>query len=291
MQDNGNGGTAMLRRICLFLLVAILLSSFSACGEKAPASAAPVETLVTDPITLVDEDALVVRVLKIEPENEAGYTVSIMVWNRTDMDLKYFFGQLAINDLSYGESFQLDVKSTQKSLLRISLDVEKLNSFNITKVTKMDFRFYAKSSDALYDDLYFEQKLAFFPLGEAAYKTYQRTPEKTDVPLIDNAYCKVIFVDGFANDTDLFCTLYIESKSDKNLILVGEKLLVNNTDPLYQELSIPADSKSYKTVLLSKDVMKVADFEAIQSLSGDIKIYDSAHIADGPFDTTSISIP
>ena len=69
----------MLKRIWLFLLVTLLLLNFSACG-KTPAEqqASPPEELVTDPITLIELESLVLRVLKIEPDNAAGYTVSIM---------------------------------------------------------------------------------------------------------------------------------------------------------------------------------------------------------------------
>ena len=281
----------MLQRIWLFLLVTTLLLSCSACGKKPAEQPAPVEKLVTDPITLIDEEALVVRVLKIEPENEAGYTVSVMVWNRTDMDLKFFFDNLEVNDLLYGERFQLDVEAGQKRLQRITLDSDRLNNFGLMKVTKVGFRFYAKHSDPLYDDHFFDQTLSIFPLGEAAYKTYQRIPAKTDVTLIDNEYCTVTFVEDVSNDTDLICTLYVVNKTDKRLLLVGEKITINNTGKLYKELSMQAGTKSYQTVFLPKDLAKVDSIEAIQSLTADIKIYDSAHFADGPFATVSVSVP
>lgn len=280
----------MLKRLWLLLLVAALLLGISACGNKA-AEPAQEETLVTDPITLVDETALVVRVLKIEPEAEAGYTVSVMVWNKTDMDLKFFFDNLTVNDLLYGQRFQLEVKAEQKGLLRITLDTDKLQKYNLTKVTKMAFRFYAKNTDPLYDDMFFDQTLSVFPLGEAAYKPYQRLPGEADVTLLDNEYCSVTFVDVISNDTDFLCTVYVENKTDKNLLLIGKKLMINESSRLYQELSINPGIKSYETIFISKDTAGVLDFEAIQSLTGEVQIYDWAHYPEGPLATDTISIP
>ena len=66
----------MLKRMWLFLLVFVLMLNFSACGTTtAPQATQPQEELVTDAITLMDNDSITVRVLKIDPEAEEGYTV------------------------------------------------------------------------------------------------------------------------------------------------------------------------------------------------------------------------
>ena len=277
----------MSKRIWLFLLVAALLLSFSACG-KTPAEQAPPEVLVTDPITLIDMESLVLRVLKIEPDNEAGYTVSIMVWNRSDIEFNFIFDDLTLNDLLYGEVFQFTVSGGEKELKRITLSPAKMEQLGLTKVTKIGFRFYGLQTDITFDAAYFDQTLSFYPLGEAAYKTYQRAVD-TDVILIDNEYCTLTYVESTTDMEELLHTLYFVNKTDKPLTLIAKQGTINGTPyNAYKQLELKPGCKGYE--LLTYGSIS-SDGEGIQSFAADVDIYYTEKYADGPVTTVSVSVP
>lgn len=282
----------MLKRTFLFLLTVFLLASFSACG-KAPATqpaTQPVETPVTEPITLIENDALTLRVLKIEPEAEAGYAVSVMVWNKTDIAFLFVFDDFAVNDLLYGEDFQFEVEGGQKELKRITLTPDRMEMLGLGKVTKLDFQFYGIRTDTGSDAMSFQNDLSIYPLGEAAYKTHQRTPAQTDVVLLDNAYCTVTFLGSYASETDLLCSVFVTNKTDKELLILAKDLTLNGVrSDTYAQLSIPAGKQGYDTAFLPMDALREINIETIESFAAQVEIYDNAHYSDGPLTTESVS--
>lgn len=273
----------MLKKIWLLLLVTALLLSVSACG-KTPVEQPPEEKLVTDPITLIDEDTLVVRVLKIEPDNQAGYTISTMVWNRTDIEFNFIFDDFAVNDLLYGEDFQFIVEPEQKKLLRITLTPQKMELLGLSKVTKVSFRFYGMQTDITYDGIFFEEELEFFPLGEAAYQTHQRTPSKTDKFILDNEFCTVTFVKSYMGDVDQSVSLYVVNKTDKELLLIANDTTINGkASNLSLRFNIKAGKKSYENILISNTI-------AMETFAANVSIYDALKYSDGPLVTVPVSV-
>lgn len=281
-----------MKRTLLFLLAAFLLLSLSACGKTPATQPTPqaAETPVTDPITLLDNDALTLRVLKIEPETEAGYAVSVMVWNKTDMAFLFVFDNFAVNDLLYGEDFQFAVEGGQKELKRITLPPDRMETLGLEKVTKIDFRFYGIRTDTGTDAMFFQNDLSIYPLGEAAYKTHQRTPAQADVVLLDNEYCTVTYLGSSATDTDLICSVYVANKTDKELLILAEEMTLNGAPcEASAQLRIPAGKQGYDTVFFFLDMLREHQIETIESIATQVKIYDNARYGDGPLTTVSVS--
>lgn len=294
----------MLKRIIALLLTGIMLVSFSACGgtakedpgasnvdavdtelqeEEQPIEEAPATTEVSVPeITfteqlLVDDENCTVKITGIEEDALWGYTLKVLLENKTDLELMYSVNGASINGFMCDPFWASSVTAQMKANEEISFSKESFKENSIEYPTDITFTLRVYDNNDWMADALVEQEFTIYPMGEEAVQPYEREPQPEDIVLFDNEQCQMI-VTGFEKDDIWGYTMkvYLENKTDKELMFSTDGVAMNGfmCDPFWAE-SIAAGKRNNTKLTWSEDALAENEITEVTEIVLPIRVYDN----------------
>lgn len=284
-------------KLTALCLSGALLLNLCACVSSDPlpsnsptpsASAAPSTSTGADVVTALDNANCYVRVLKVDPEAEAGCTVDVELTNRTKKSVLFGLRYAAVNGVQTDPLFSTEVPGGETVESAIVLKDEVLEYYGITEFTDIELSFLAAAADDLSDELDDDKPIHLYPLGKV--KPYVRE-EKGDRVIFENASVKMVLISYFQDrKTGFAANVHLTNKTDLPLNFTVDDAALN---------SLPCDPNFFVTVAPGKQLFTtlywsptfmaesgVDDWflakgetdepeEAIEEMSFRLRVYDS----------------
>ena len=189
-----------------------------------------------DEIVVLDNEECVIKITDIDPDNVMGYALKGYFENKS-AERTYMFSvdSATINGIQCDPYFATEVAPGKKSNDSIYFFVDLLEMDGIGDFTDIELNFGVYDSEDWLSDPVAQTTVHVYPYGEDKAVEYVREDKDTDVVLIDNEYVKVIAIGTLEDDWGYNVVLYLQSKSDKNLMISADEVSVNGfmIDPFF----------------------------------------------------------
>ncbi len=226
-------------------------------------------------IILVDNEHYCLTVIDSQVKSSTEFAIGLNFINKTedkvfvlDSNRSYVNG-LEIKELFFGER----VEANSEVNLTYKVDLFPYRNLGIDEFTKVEVKFNVTDPNASYPDpLKSENMLTLYPMGEENYKPYTHKSKSTDVVLVDNEYVKITSI-GFkspeseADYEGIRVNLFVESKSDKSLLLSTDDEYVNGFKvSTYTNIELNPGHFIYNHIRWSKDSFSENGIEQAEKL-------------------------
>lgn len=202
------------------------------------------------PVVLVDNDSIYIEATDAQWDSIWGYQLSFILENRTDKELMFATDYSYVNGWDVSSLFASTVASGKKSIEALSISKDSLDDCGIEDITNITLGFRVYDSNDWSADPVEESEYVIYPLGEEADQEYQREELSTDEVLVDNDDITITITDrGVDNIWGYRLKLFIENKTDKNLMFATENASVNGfmCDPFWAK-SLNSHKKAMTSV-------------------------------------------
>lgn len=291
-----------MRKTAFFALAASLMLSLAACSGKsdggtqatpstgevstaAPETTAPDEAadqIVFEETVLVDNENCTFKIVAVEDDSFAGYTLKAYLENKTDLDLTFSISNASVNGFMCDPFWAATVTAGMKSNEYISFAEESLSQNGIAQVTDICFTLNVYDSNDWAADYLVKEEFTIYPMGEEAVESYTRSAVEGETILFDNENCTMI-ITGFDPD-DMWgygVKLYLENKTDKNLMFSISDASVNGfmCDP-YWATTVAAGKRSNTTISWMESDLEANGITEVESLTLPVHVYDADNWAN-----------
>lgn len=239
-------------RLLPLCLAAALLLGLTACAKAGPSptpspSAAPAPSASaapgTDVVTALDNESCLIRVLGVEPETEAGYSVNAELTNRSKKPIRFGLRHAAVNGVQTDPPFSEEVGAGERVKSAITLKDEVLEYYGITEFTDIELNFLATYADDLTAELDNNIPIHIYPLGKVT--PYVRD-EKDDRILFESPSVKVSLISYYQDrKTGFAANVHLTNKTDLPLNFTVDDAALN---------SLPCDPSFFVTVAPGKQL-------------------------------------
>lgn len=191
--------------------------------------------------TLVDTDVCRFTVTGIKNDSFFGPTLMCELENKSK-DVSYIFSikDSYVNGVYTPMYLYSEVAPGKKSNEEISLSLDELRMYGLTKITNIEINLEVKDSNASWiDPPAVLQTVSLQPYGKNQAKNFVLGAEHIKNVYIDNKYAKVSALSYYKNDMYGYCIdLFIENKSNSNIAVKFENTMVNGKllDPYVYEV-------------------------------------------------------
>lgn len=294
----------MLKRFMALVLLVAIVMAFVACGateEQTPATvsteavraeetteevtgeAEPETTEVAAPEmtfteqVLVDDENCAVTVTGIEEDGLWGYTLKVLLENKTDLELMYAIDGVAVNGFMCDPFWAASVTAQMKANEEISFAAEAFERNGIEVPTEITFTLRVYDNNDWTADALVEQKFAIYPMGEEAVQPYERQAQPEEKVLFDNEQCSMI-VTGFEMDEIWGYTMkvYLENKTDMDLMFSADGVAVNGfmCDPFWAE-TVVAGKRSNTEITWYQEALAENGITEVTEILLPMRVYDN----------------
>lgn len=305
-----------MKKLLIILMTLMLLVSLCACGAEdsaAPASTATesskeeivqtesiVETTeaATEPtlfeeITVVDNDACLVKITGIEPDDFWGYALKVYLENKSaDKTFMYSVTTASINDVMADPMFATEVAPGKKSNETISFMTEDLESYGIGDFTDISLNFRVYDSEDWMADPVAVANAHVYPYGEEKAMSYIREVETTDTVLVDNDAVTVL-VTGYdpENMWGYTVNLFIVNKTDTTIMVSVDEASVNGfmLDPFYAD-SVDAGKCAFSTMSWFESDFEDNGITDVENIEFTLRAYNEDDWSDDDFANECITL-
>ena len=238
---------------------------------------------------LVDNENCTVIVTGYENNEIWGFEMHLYILNKSDKSLTFAANGLTVNDLMLDPWWYTSVAAGMRSHCYITW-MGDLETYEVGEVTKINFQLSATDPTSLDGLDYAAADCTVYPMGEAAYQSYQRAPQDTDVVLLDNEYVTVTVIgidpEGIMGYT---VNLFIQSKSDMNLRVDADDVSVNGfeMDPWWAT-TVNAGKCVYSSISWFTGDLEFNGITAVEAITMTLKVYDEE--AWEPFTSDAVTI-
>ena len=234
-------------------------------------------------IVLTDNAHCAVTVKSIDPDGVFGYTLGVLLENKTDLELMFSFRGVSVNGYMCDPFFAASVSPGMKANEKVSFPKERLQRSGITEVTDITFTLAVYDGTDLMAEYLVEEEFTVYPLGEEAYRTYERPTQETDTVLFDNEDCAMI-VTGFDTDSlwGYAMDVYLENRTQKTVMFSASDVALNGfmCDP-YWAVEVAPGKKCYSQVTWSDSNLLDNGITQVETIHLSIRVYDSADWMQG----------
>lgn len=262
-----------MKRIALFLLVLVMLLSFTACGmdllpkdfpgtgetksvdstqaQSDPVTAAPAPEGTQEALgkasvpemVAVDNDECTVTITGVEEDSIWGYTVKLLLENKSaDKTLVFTAENAAINGVECDPILYAEVTPGMKKNDELSISDDLFKENGIKNYTDIELGFRVYDSDDWSADDVANETIHLYPFGEDKAENFVREAQPTDNVIIDNDNVTVI-VTGYEDDPIWGYTvkLFLLNKTDKKVMFTVDDVSVNGfmADPFFAATVYP----------------------------------------------------
>lgn len=233
-------------KLTALCLSGALLLGLCACDSPSPrpsAPPAPSASAGTDVSTALDNENCRVRILKVDPEAEAGCTVDVELTNRTKKPVLFGLRYAAVNGVQTDPAFSAQVPGGETVESTIVLKDELLEYYGITEFTDVELSFLAADADDLSNELDDDRPIHLYPLGKVT--PYVRD-EKDDRILFESPSVKVALISYYQDrKTGFAANVHLTNKTDLPLNFTVDDAALN---------SLPCDPNFFVTVAPGKQL-------------------------------------
>lgn len=287
-----------IRFISLFLAVLAVFSLSACSSEKAPetqpsstAARVPVATeppavtgehgeLVfekTSNITLFENESCSFTLTKAEIDSLADYNWSVSLVNKLGNPQVFTIEDVYINDFAFDPIWAVKVESTKTDTSHVIWAAPEMEARGIKQIGRVDFRlkiYPADSPSAPSAD----EKITIYPSGRSTYIPQNRSPQTTDISIMDDASFTVSATSmdtesrwGYAVD------LYLANKTDSPVTFSAESVRVNNlVCSTGWGYALDAGKQGCSQMIWLNEILENSGIEDVSSVSFDLVAKDAS---------------
>lgn len=254
---------------CLCLVLALALTM--AAGAYALAED-------FEAVTAVNNGECAVTVKSIDPDDMWGYTLKVLLENRSAEKTYMFSVETAfINGVECDPFFAAEVAPGKKSNEDINFDLDTLEENGIGEPTDIELVLRVSDSDDWMADPVAYETVHVYPQGEDKVEAFVRQAKDTDTVLVDNDDISVI-VTGYEPDS-LFgyaVQLFLVNKTDRGLMFSVDGASVNGfmIEPYYGR-ELAAGKCCFGEMDWSDSDLKDNDIETVEDIEFTLHVHDS----------------
>ena len=237
--------------------------------ENSPAAEPAVEL---EPAVIVDNEYVTFTIEGLEKDPIWGYELKLFLENKTDRELMFAFDETSVNGYMCDSFWAESVTAGMKSKTEAHFSEDALEKIGISKPSYFEFelRVY-DANDWMADNIIDE----YYSYGVAKDISTIST-DKMQL-LFENDAC-AIYVVGYGHDSlwGYTMTLYLENRSDNNLMFSADGVAVNGfmCDPFWVK-SVAAGKKAVTDVSWSDDKFEENGIDNVEVITFPIRVYDS----------------
>ena len=197
------------RRILRNLVACVLIAAVSVGGALLYKDRQDRENTSTEPTelpqmmrseVLVDNEQIKMTVLGTEAD-EGSYGLNVLLENKTDIDLNFYWGISSVNRFRLGTSLNETIYAGESTLAKMKLEKESLASAGILQedISLIEGWIEVSSAQLSEDSTYY---YVFYPMGEENIKEYSYTPKEGDQVLLDTEDYLFVITDHFYDSAE-----------------------------------------------------------------------------------------
>lgn len=253
-------------------------STENTAKEQAKEEAEQAAAGSMEEITVVDNEACIIKITGIDPDGDYGYTLNAYFENKS-ADKTYMFAvdSAAVNGVESDPFFAAEVAAGKKSNEEISFDSEELAEIGITEFTDIELSFDVYDSDDWSADSVAEETIHIYPLGQEKAVPFVREAQPNDQVLVDNDFVTVIVTgyeeDGFWGYT---VNLFLVNKTDAEVTYSADNVSVNGymIDPYYAS-SVGAGKCAFSSISWSLEDLEANGITTVEEIEMTLTAYNS----------------
>lgn len=280
-----------MKRLTALLLTLVLALSLAACGGgSSPGNTdgsnattgnggnAEKKDITFSEVVVVDNDACLIKIKGIDPDNIWGYTLNAELENKS-ADKTYMFAvdRASVNKVETTPAFAKEVAPGKKANEGISLLSDELKENGVVDFTDIALTFRVYDTNDWTADPVAKETVHIYPYGEDKAETFVRQPQDSDKVILDNEYVTAI-VTGYENDEiwGYSAKLFLLNKSSKNIMFSADDVSVNGymADPFFAT-SVSAGNCSFASMSWSDTTLEENNITDIEEIEFKIRAYDN----------------
>lgn len=305
-----------MKKLLAIFIALILLLSLCACGAESAVSPAPdttegskeviiqteaitesTEAAVTpvafEEITVVDNDACLVKITGIEPDDFWGYALKVYLENKSaDKTFMYSVTTASINDVMADPMFATEVAPGKKSNETVSFMTAELENHSIGDFTDISLNFRVSDSEDWMADPVAVSNVHVYPYGEEKAVSYVREAQSTDTVLVDNDAVTIIAT-GYdpENIWGYTVNLFIVNKTDTTIMLAADEASVNGfmLDPFYAT-SVDAGKCAFSDISWFESDFEENGIADVENIEFTLRVYNEEDWSDEDFANELITL-
>lgn len=218
--------------------------------EQEPETVSEEESELGD-MVFIDNEFCRVEATGAEWNNIGDYEYNLVVENRTDKLLILKAEYVMVNGWNVGGVMEAFVEAGQTANEALSIKKESMEDCGIGEITSITIWLDHNINPDLWDDT--DNVYTIYPCGREAAREYTREAKAEDEVLMENDDVTVILESRGLDEKGLYyrMKLYIENKTDKNLVFEADHLTLNGIEgSIYLNEYTRAHSKSVARISL-----------------------------------------
>ena len=309
-----------MRSICVWFMIAVMALSFSSCSvsptpdtENTFGASMENTDTVTDPsthsdemtvpetttvtisipeVTVIDNEYCTIKIDTIEPENINGYGLKVYLENKcTDKFLMYSLDSVAINGVETDTMFIPELTAGSNAFEYVYL-MDPSPDGTIGEFTDIALAFSVYDCSDLSAPPICASSVHVYPHGEEKAVSYTRTPQDSDIVLIDNEYATAVII-GYGTDISqsFFIDLFLINKTDVTATFCADTVCINDNlaNPYYSD-TVGAGMCGFSTISWSKGALKENNITEIQTIAFLLRAHHETDLPADDFVSESITL-
>ena len=254
--------------LSMFLLSSCSSPLFDFLKENISGDDEPITFTET---TIIDNDECSVIATKIDPKGFYGYTINVVLENKTS-DKRFMFSTFNeyVNGLSIYANFSEDVGPGMIRYSQIFFLRADLKEYKIDKITDIEMNFNV----SLYNQVgtIANETVHLYPYGEERVTRYERESLDTDNIIVDNEYTRVTIIDYNDHTWGFDVEMFLENKCEEELHFNIKNSYVNDKEmTVYGSKWILPNHSAYLTFGWSRFDLIPADIHKISKIQFDLE--------------------
>ena len=226
---------------------------------------------------LVDQEDLLFTVTAITDDPVWGYTLKVLLENRTDKDLMFSLRGTSVNGYMCDPFFAATVTAGMKANKDISFSKEDFQSIGITEVTDVTFTLRVYDSNDISADAVLEEEFVVYPTGKENTRDYPRQSQDTDIVLFENEACAMI-ITGFPESKlwGFQAQVYLVNKTQQTLMFSVGDAAINGfmCDPFFAQ-SVAPGKRCITALTWTRDALSQNGIGSVHQLSLPVRVYEA----------------
>ena len=239
---------------------------------------------------LVDNDSCTVIVTGFDPNNELGYVVNLYVANKTDKSLLIGAEGVTVNDLMFDPWWSVEVAAGKRCISQMIWYGNEFATYGIGDITKIDFALTAKDPMDWESPDFAGVHCTLYPMGEEAYKPFERPAQETDIVLMDNEFVTVIATQiGLDADGNYTMVLFIQNNCDSNVFVKPNSVCLNGIeiDPWWG-INVDAGKGTFGAISWFISDLEFNGITSVETITMTLNIFDE--LGENTFASEQITV-
>ena len=239
---------------------------------------------------LVDNEHCTVIVTGSNSSNETGYVLNLYVANKCNTTLYFEATNVTVNNLMFDPWWSVEVPAGKRCVSQMIWNSDALTTYGIGDITKIDFDLSAKDPMDWESPEFAGEHCTLYPMGEEAYKPFERPAQETDIVLMDNEYVTIIIISkGMDADGGYTMNLFIQNKADVNICVKPTNVCINGVevDPWWFP-TITAGKATFSSISWGAFALNENNITAVEAITMTMNIFDE--LGENTFASEEITV-